>query len=167
MSAAGSDLWPPVSAVAYDRGAERLLGAIALACDPRAGFAEQVEAALGVTLTLFVAEPDLARLLALPPFGGDEQVMRCRQRWLRRYGALLRRAAAGQPKAAAHPPLLEPTLIGGIYFQIARYLLEGRDEQLPDLLPDLREFLLVYYLGPQGTGRRARAAQPGSSRPQH
>ena len=148
MSTTGSDLWPPVSAAAYDRGAERLLRTIALACDPRAGFAEQVEAALGVTLALFAAEPDLARLLALPPFGGDEEVMRCRHRWLRRYGAMLRRAAAGQPKAAAHPPLLEPTLIGGIYFQISRYLLDDRAEQLQDLLPDLREFLLVYYLGP-------------------
>ena len=153
MSATGSDLWPPVSAAAYDRGAERLLGAIALACDPNTPFAEQIEAGLGATLSLFAAEPDLARLLVPRPYGGGEEALLAHRHWRNRYADLLRHAAEKAPEAGAHPPFLEPTLLGGVYFQISRYLLDGRTEQLPDLLPDLREFLLVYYLGPQGNHR--------------
>jgi hypothetical protein len=160
MSATGSDLWPPVSAAAYDLGAERLLGAIALACDPHTPFAEQVEAALGAALALFAAEPDLARLLVPRPYGGGEEALRSHRRWRERYADLLRRAVERAPEAAGHPRFLEPTLIGGVYFQIARYLLDGRAEELPNLLPDLREFLLVYYLGPQGA-LRSRGYPPG------
>jgi hypothetical protein len=145
MSTTGGDLWPPVSAAAYDRGAERLLGAIALACDSRAGFAEQVDAALSAGLALFAAEPDLARLLVPRPYGGGEEALLAHRRWRGRYADLLRRAVEKAPEAAGHPPFLEPTLIGGVYFQISRLLLDDRAEQLPDLLPDLREFLLVYY----------------------
>jgi hypothetical protein len=153
MSATGSDLWPAVSATAYDLGAERLMSAVRAASGRTTDFPAQVEAGLGAALAFLAADPDLARLLVPRPYGGGTEALRSHRRWRERYAELLRHAAEKAPEAATHPPFLEPTLSGGICFQIARFLLDDRAEQLQDLLPDLREFLLVYYLGPGESAR--------------
>ena len=108
------------SAAVYERGAQRLHDAIATSCDPREPFAERVQAALRAALALLAADPTLARLLTVEPCLGSELVIRRHQRWQKRYGALLRRAAAESPEASSHPSFLEPALIGGLRFQVAR-----------------------------------------------
>jgi hypothetical protein len=162
MSATADDLRPPVGAAAYDRGAERLLGAIAFACDPHASFAAQVESGLRATLAFFAAEPDFARPLALSSFADDEDAIRRRQHWLGRFGALLGGTAAAKLENRGRPRFLEPALIGGVSLLISGEVIAGRSEQLNDLLPTLVEFVLVYYLDPEEACRCARAAQQGS-----
>lgn len=143
----------PAVAADYDRGAERLLGAIALAAEPGAGFPEQIDSALRATLALFAAEPELGRLLAVQPFAGDEVALACFGRWQRHGADYLRAAAARSPGARIHPPFLEPALISGICWQISRHLQEEGPEHLEDLLPSLLEFVLLCYFGPDQTGR--------------
>jgi hypothetical protein len=146
---ANSDRRPPAPAVAedYERGAERLLAAIAVAIRPGAGFPEQVETALSAVLSLFAAEPELGRLLIARPFEGDEAAIDCYQRWQRRYGDLLRAAAARSPSAYIHPPFVEPALIAGICWRISQHLLAEGPERLEDQLPSLLEFVFVSYFG--------------------
>lgn len=141
----------------YERGAERLLAAIAGALEPGASFPQQVETALRSTLALFAADPELGRLLTVQPFEGDEQAIGCYQRWQRRYGDLLRAGAARSPRAYVHPPFVEPALIAGICWRISRYILAEGAEYLEDLLPSLQEFVLVSYFGAEQAGRLTRA----------
>ncbi|HWW66615.1 MAG TPA: hypothetical protein VNY83_01395 [Solirubrobacterales bacterium] len=149
------DRRPPAPSIAedYERGAERLLAAIALAVEPGASFPEQVETALRTILALFAAEPELGRLLTVQPFAGDEAALDCYQRWQQRSAALLRAAAARSPSAHVHPPFLEPALIDGISWQISRRLLAGGADHLEDLLPSLMEFVLLCYFGPEQAGQ--------------
>jgi hypothetical protein len=133
---------------AYEHGAERLLGAITATCDPRAGFAVQVEVALRAALEFLASEPGLARRLTVEPRLGDEAGIRSYQRWQKLYGALLRRAAGAHPELPIHPRFLEPALIGGIRFQIARHVLAGEAAKLEALTPELLQFVLSYYLEP-------------------
>ena len=146
------------SADARKRGAERLHEAIAAAYDPRADFAEKVEVALGAALAFLAAEPDLAHQLAVEPyFLWDDASVACRERWRKRYGALLRHAAAQSPEALTHPPFVEPALIGGIRFQIALRVIAGQTAELPALLPGLLRFVLSYYMDPKQTASHVRA----------
>lgn len=149
----------PASLDIRERGAQRLYQEIAATYDPRVGFAKGVEAALRATLALFAADPDLARLLTAEPFPEDEASIACYRRWKKRYGALLRHAAAGCPEASVHPPFVEPVLIDGIRSQISRRVLAGKTAELEALLPVLLEFVLVYYLDPQQTASYVRAAR--------
>lgn len=146
----------PTVAADYDRGAERLLGAIALAVEPGAGFPEQIDSALRATLALFVAEPELGRLLAVQPFAGDEVALDCFQRWQQHGADHLRAAAARSPGARIHPAFLEPALISGICWQVSRHLLDEGPEHLEDLLPSLLEFVFLCYFGPDQASRLTR-----------
>src|SRR6476646_1034041 len=84
----------PVTVATYERQAARLFDAVREACEPQVGFAARMEAGLGAALELFAGEPKLARDLLLPPHDGAvEERSRCRQRWIERFGGLLRGAA--------------------------------------------------------------------------
>jgi hypothetical protein len=144
----------------YERGAERLRATIVAACERGAAFPARVEAALRATLALLAAEPELARLLAVQPHGAGADAHHCYREGLKRYGALLRRAAASDPQASVQPDFLEPAVIAGIVWQIARSLLADGPEALEGLLPALLEFVLVYYLDPAQATRIARSARP-------
>ena len=136
----------PVQAADIDHAAGRLLAAISSACDPRAGFADQVEAALRATLALLSAELPLARLLTVEAYLGRRDDPLLSAALEKRFGVILRHAAATDPELIVNPPFLEPILIGGISFQISRRVLAGQPDQLPQLLPGLLGFTLAYYL---------------------
>jgi hypothetical protein len=133
----------------HHRGAERLYEAIGAACQAAADFAEQLRSALAAALALLAAEPDLARLLCLEPYLRGDELLESQRVWQARLAALLRQAARASPRAATHPPFLEPLLIGGICWQLSAFVQAGQAEQLDQLLPGLLESLLAYYLGPE------------------
>lgn len=144
----------PVTVATYERQAARLFDAVRGACDSQTGFAARMEAGLRVTLELFASEPKLARdLLTLPPYGGAavEETSRCRQRWSKRFGGLLRGAADTDSIRSCELDFLEPVLIGGIVSLVSREILTGDPERLPQLLPGLLEFLLIFYVAPPAT----------------
>jgi hypothetical protein len=133
----------------YERGADRLFATVAAACGSRADFGEQVRSALSASLGLLSSEPALARLLVLQPDQSDGVLLEAHQSWCDRYADLLRRAARSSPEACVQPPFVEPTLIGGVRWQIARKLLAGEAAQLSELAPTLTRYLLCYYLPPE------------------
>jgi len=150
-------------AAAYDRGAERLLEAVSSACDARADFVERVESGLRAALALLATDSALARLLTGDIYAGGEEAALRRQHWLERYGALLRAAAEDTPDTLAHPHFVEPAVMMGICWQISRRVIDGQTEQLEQLLPDLLEFTLVYYLDVGDAIRIAQARRPSPS----
>lgn len=143
---------PTALAVAYERGAQRLSAAIAVALEPGAGFAERVETALRTGLAHLASEPELAHLLVVRPFAGDAEALACYERWQRRCAEWLREAAAGDPGAYEHPPFFEPALVSDLCAQIARQL--GADPgRLEDLAPGLLELVHACYFGPERAAR--------------
>lgn len=132
---------------AYEEGQGRLREAITRACEPAAGLPAKVESALGAALSLLAADPDLAHLLAAPPDRADTEAWRRRWEWQRRYGELLRDAAV-RDGATVPPFFVEPTLIGGLAFLVARQVEKGEVGGLERLAPTARWYLLSYYLSP-------------------
>lgn len=110
-------------------------------------WAEQVIAALRVSLEFFAQEPDLARLCLLESASATpaiaarfrEAVLSCAP------GLALGREELDDPDSL--PPETEVTIAGGAVSLAARSLLGGHPEELPGLLPDLTEFVLGSYLG--------------------
>ncbi|HEV7481653.1 MAG TPA: hypothetical protein VGO13_00985 [Solirubrobacterales bacterium] len=142
----------------YERGAERLRARLKAACEPGAGFAEQIETALRTALALFAAEPELGRLLTIRPFAGEEEAIDCYLRWQAYGGEVLRAAAARDPAAHVHPSFVEPALIAGICWRISQHLQAEEAERLEAVLPDLLELVFVTYFGAERAGQLVRAA---------
>lgn len=144
--------YAPALAVEYERAAQRVRAAIAIALEPGADFAEQVEAGLRAALALFAAEPALAHLLVVRPFAGDAEALSCYERWQRRCAEALREAAARDPEAYEHPAFFEPALVSDLCAQLARQL--GADPgRLGDLAPGLLELVRACYFGPERAAR--------------
>lgn len=142
----------------YDRGAERVLTTLGSACEPDADFPSRLEAALRAVLELFAAEPELGRLLTVRPFTAQGEALPSYLRLQRRCADMLRAAARRSPDAYANPPFVEPALIGGICWGISRRLDSDGPKRLPELLPDLMEFLLACYYGPEQATALSRAS---------
>ena len=149
-----------VLAAEYERGAERLRDAIAVAAEPDADLDERVEAALRTALALFAGDPALAHLLVVRPFAGDAAALACYERWQRRAAGALRIAAAEDAGAYEHPPFFEPALVSDLCAQVARQL--GADPaRLEDLAPGLLELVHACYFGPErGRSPRRRVTMP-------
>jgi hypothetical protein len=148
-----------------EAGARRLLATVRQTCPAGEDLPTRLEAGLGAALGLLARDPELARSLALRPCLGvaeEEAALEAQQRWIGRFGDLLREAAAADPRASREPAFLAPFLIGGLRFQIARLLLDGEASDLLRLLPGTLETLLAYYFEP-GVLRRP-AASPSTSR---
>jgi len=141
----------------YERGAERLLGTVTVACKPGATFTEQIEAALRATLKLFTAEPELGQLLTVRPFDGGDEALGRYLHWQRRYGELLAGAAGRDPAAYRHPPFVAPALVSGVCWRISTRLQAEGARGLEQLLPELLEFVLVSYFGAEQAKRLAGA----------
>jgi hypothetical protein len=127
-------------------GAERLPATVAAACDPAADFPDQLHSTLDAALGLLASEPDLARLLCIEPYTGDDLAWRAQRRWRMACAAKLRRAARSCTRASVPPPFLEPLLLDGIYWRVCECVRAGQVEELPSLSPDLLEYTLAYYL---------------------
>jgi AcrR family transcriptional regulator len=107
-----------------------------------------VKAATATTLRLCGADPRLARLCAVEIFLAGPAAAARHRALVDRLSEPLRLGRAQKPlTSAALLANLEPTLIGGAFSLIARYLDAGEEECLAELAPEIVEFLLVPYLG--------------------
>lgn len=110
-------------------------------------WARQVIAALQASLEFFASEPDLAHLCLLESVSATpataarfrEAVLSCAP------GLALGREELDDPDSL--PPETEGTIVGGAVSLATRSVLTGSAEDLPNLLPDLTEFVLGSYLG--------------------
>jgi hypothetical protein len=143
-----------------DAGADRLFARVQDACGGGENLPTRLEAGLRAALGLLAAEPELAYELTVAPYmGADEAALDGLREWLGRFGALLRDAAADDPRAATSDlTYLAPFLIGGVRFQIARLIIGGEGSEILRLLPGTLEALLAYYFEPGEPQTLARAA---------
>ncbi|MGA8745402.1 MAG: hypothetical protein WB507_06035 [Solirubrobacterales bacterium] len=131
-----------------DCGGERLHAVLVASCNAHLPFADRVETALRAALELLAKDPDLARLLTVESYLDGGEASPRYHYWRKRFGAILRRAAAESPEVLANPSFVEPALIGGLSFQIARRVLARETDRLEELLPGFTDYLLAYYSEP-------------------
>lgn len=129
-------------------------------------WAFKVIAALRAALNYFASEPDFARLCLVEPLTSTPTIaVRFREAVLEGVPAL----AAGRAdhgNGDSLPESTEDSLLGGLVSLASRSLLTDGAGSLPALLPDLVEFVLAPYLGPERAAELAAAAveeRPDSS----
>jgi AcrR family transcriptional regulator len=133
---------------AFEVALERLGPPLRAAFEAETEWPLQVRAALETVLSLLASDPATARLLTAEPFVAGSAIAE-------RYKAALEDVvpylqAGRQLRAADAEPLPETTekgLLGATNSLIARKVSAGGAADLPDLLPDLTQFLLTPYLG--------------------
>jgi AcrR family transcriptional regulator len=153
-------------AAAHEAAHERLLGVLTFPCYARSGLGERVEGSLGAGLAFLASEPELARLLAVEAPAAGQEIAKRHHEWMNRYGALLRRAALGQPEIVMPPRAIEPVIVGGISSSIAEQVLAGRTKRLPELLPGLTAYVLSCYRSPAPEDPRVGLLRADSSQPE-
>jgi hypothetical protein len=154
----------PGSAWSGEEGARRLFAALRGACAEAEGLPARLAAGLWTTFEILGEEPELAHRLTVEPYlqdGGGDDALDAHQKWIRRFGGLLRDAAAEDPRATQVSSFLAPFLIGGVRFQIARLVMAGEASDLLRLLPGTLEALLAYYFEPGEPRRLAHIALAG------
>jgi AcrR family transcriptional regulator len=110
---------------------------------------QQVIAALRTGLEFFAQEPELARFCLLEPVSATPRIaIRFREAVLEAVPALeVGRTEIGN--GGSLPASTEDSLIGGVVALAGRSVLTGDPAGLPEVLPDVVEFVLSPYLGPK------------------
>lgn len=110
----------------------------------------QTIAGLRAALRFFTEEPDLARLCLVEPVTATPAIAtRFRDVVVDKSRALKPgRLERGEDEQL--PDSTEDSLFGGLIALVSRSILAGNSDSLEDLLPDLLDFVLSPYLGPEG-----------------
>jgi AcrR family transcriptional regulator len=121
---------------AFERCAEVVLARVEAAAGRAAGdSARRLEAGLGELLALLGAHPDVAQLLLVEIFAGDDQCRESRQRWLEGLARLLASCGAtGEAPSKGSPAWLAAGAVASVL--TLRLCKEGA-ESLPDALGEL------------------------------
>jgi AcrR family transcriptional regulator len=114
-------------------------------------------AALRALLEFFESEPALARLVLVEPITASPRIATRFRAVVIECIPHLRAGRGERPEAAALPDSTEDSVLGGLLVLTARSVLAG-DRPLTELLPDLVEFALSPYLGPERAKGLAREA---------
>jgi AcrR family transcriptional regulator len=150
---------------AFDAVRDHLEGVVIDAAAGQPDWPHEVIAALRAVLEFLAAEPDLARLCLVEPVSATPATaLRYREAVLGCVPAL-ERGRAELPAADSLPPSTEDSLLGGIISLAIRCILSGEPEKLPQLLPDLVDFVLNPYLGAKRAGELAETLTADTRRP--
>jgi AcrR family transcriptional regulator len=143
---------------AYERAAERLLGAVNTAYEAESSWPEAMRAALAVLLQALAAEPPLARL-GLVDVGAAGPA--AQQRYLaavKRLTPLFEEGRDFAPGGRALPANTSRMALGGVIGLISEAVLAGEAERLPEQLDDVLAAALRPYLGGEAATRYVQRA---------
>jgi len=141
----------------YGAACQRLFSRIEQSCMDELPWHERVSSVVVATLDLFAADPSLARALVYQVDAEGAEAQARHRETLARLAGLLRQGRE-EVDAPSLPEHTEETLIGGLLFIVGRPLRSGELGHLPSLAPDLTEFLLIPYFGPEEAYRLVREA---------
>lgn len=120
---------------------------------------ERTRAVLAAVLELFAQEPAFARMCIVEAAAAGPQARKRFTDMIDGFVGLLDQIEAypaAQRRRAPKPgPVARRALIGGIVSVVYTQIVAGQTEQLPELLPDLTQFLLAPYIGERQAARIA------------
>lgn len=140
---------------AYDVAIGRIREQVGIACTAVAdqGWAVRVRAALEALLQLFQTEPALAGISLVEGLRAGRGVYDRYQAALEAFVGDLRRDAPRGPADTEVPEATDEAVIGGVAAMLGRRVLAGEAENLPQLFPEILEFVLSAYLGAEDARR--------------
>jgi AcrR family transcriptional regulator len=140
---------------AYDTAVERIRQQIAAACEKSAGeeWPTRVRGAIDALLKLFRAEPGLASIALVEGLRAGRGVYDRYQAALETFVHDLREGAPAGPGGTEVPEATDEAVVGGVASMLGRRILAREAEHLPQLFPDILEFVLATYLGAEEARR--------------
>jgi AcrR family transcriptional regulator len=112
-------------------------------------WADRVRAGLTAFLEYVVAEPDLARTCMVEALSAGPAAVGYYEQSQQAFVSLFRLGRDVSPHGPELPETLEEAIIGGVFWILYQRLLDSDPEALNELLPELIEFALTPYLGPE------------------
>jgi AcrR family transcriptional regulator len=133
---------------AYDEVSKQLLTGVYAAYEAADGLVARVRDSLNAFLTFVAEEPAFADMCIVEVMAAGPIAIERRNRTMEAFSQMIEKAAADElPKAKLPPALTAETLVGGIYEVVYSRVLQGRGDELPDLLPDLLFSVVLPYVG--------------------
>ena len=109
----------------------------------------RVEAGLAAFLAYVAREPALARTCMVEALAAGPASVHYYEESLQAFVSLFRVGRDVSPNGSELPETLEEALIGGIFWILYQRLLQAETGTIEGLLPELVEFALTPYLGPE------------------
>lgn len=126
---------------------DRLAGELRRACASDFDWPHRLAAAVRAAIGFAVESPDEARLLLFETVGSDRelaaQALACNDQLV----GLLRGGREHSAEVAAMPELTERALIGAATSVVGNRLMQGKEDELRQIEPELVELMLVPYVG--------------------
>lgn len=140
---------------AYDAAIGRIREQVDLVCKATAdqGWTVQVRTAIDALLQLFQAEPALASIVLVEGLRAGREVYDRYQAALENFVRDLRRGAPTGPADTEVPEATDEAVVGGVASMLGRRVVAGEAEDLPQLFPEILEFVLGAYLGAEEARR--------------
>jgi AcrR family transcriptional regulator len=142
---------------AFDAVVDHLRELLATAADTQPDWPRRVIAVLRTALDFFDGEPELARLCLVEPITATPVIAARFRETVVDCIPFLEPGRAERGDAELMPESTEDSLLGGLIVLTSRSIL-AESAPLPNLLPDLVEFILSPYLGPAAARDLAREA---------
>jgi|SRR4051794_4400812 len=130
---------------------ERMETACASATSER--WADRVAAAIEALLNLLTLEPALASMALVEGIRAGRHVYGRYQAALDSFVRDLREGAPASPAGGEVPEAMGEAVVGGVAAMLGRRILAGETDQLPQLFPEILEFVLTAYLGAEEARR--------------
>lgn len=111
---------------------------------------QRVRAGLGAFLGFVVDEPALARTCMVEALAAGPAAVRYYEESQQAFVSLFKLGRDVSPQGPDLPETLEEALIGGVFWILYQRLASSQLEEISELLPELTEFALTPYLGPEG-----------------
>jgi AcrR family transcriptional regulator len=109
---------------------------------------QRVEAGLAAFLGYVAREPALARTCMVEALAAGPDSVRHYEESLQAFVSLFKLGRDVSPHGRELPETLEEALIGGVFWILYQRLLLAQTEKIEKLLPELVEFALSPYIGP-------------------
>ena len=139
---------------AFDTTVEELTRRVEESCAATEGdWEDAVEAGLAALLEYVAEQPAMARLCLIEAQSATAASSERYEQTLQRFVELGRRRL---PRAGAAPETVDEAVVGGVAWILSQQVRSGKAEEAPELLPELREFVVGQYRAPvtEGAGKR-------------
>jgi AcrR family transcriptional regulator len=140
---------------AQQQALETALERVVEAAEELESWPARVNAGLAAFLGYVASEPALARACMVEAFSAGPAAAERYERSLQAFVPLFRLGRTVSPRGDRLPRTLEEAIVRGVFWVIYDRITAGETERIEELLPELVEYVLTFYLDPESARRAA------------